>query len=139
VYENAALGTVIGVINSSDVDSGQEVTYSLLANAGDRVRIVGQELRLQSKLNYEETSSFSVTVETKGDGSPRLASVSVFNITVMDCNDPPTRIIFRGGLIPEYTKHSFEGTHNGSVVGNFTTVDEDVGQTHVYSIIGDSR
>lgn len=139
VYENASLGTVVGFINSSDVDSGQEVTYSLLTNAGGRFRIVGQELRLHSQVNYEETSSYSVTVEAKDDGSPRLASVSVLNITVMDSNDSPTRLIFHGGLIPEFTKHSSEGTRNGSVIGNFTTVDEDLGQFHVYSIEGDSE
>lgn len=139
VYENASVGAVIGFINSSDVDSGQEVMYSLLANAGGRFRIAGQELRLQSRLNYEERSSFSVIVEAKDDGSPRQASVSVLNITVMDSNDPPTRIIFKGGLIPEFTKHNSRGTHNGSVIGNFTTVDEDIDQSHVYSIIGDNN
>ena len=139
VYENASLGTVVGFINSSDVDSGQEVTYSLLTNAGGRFRIVGQELRLHSQVNYEETSSYSVTVEAKDDGSPRLASVSVLNITVMDSNDSPTRLIFHGGLIPEFTKHSSGGTRNGSVIGNFTTLDEDLGQSHVYSIEGDSE
>lgn len=139
VHENASLGSVIGVINCSDVDSGQEVTYTLLTNAGDRFRIVRQELQLHSKLNYEETSSFSVTIEAKDDGFPRLASVSVLNITVMDSNDPPTKIIFNGDLIREYTKDSSDGTHNYSVIGNFTTVDEDIGQSHVYSIVEDSK
>lgn len=139
VYENASVGAVIGFINSSDVDSGQEVMYSLLANAGGRFRIAGQELRLHSRLNYEETSSFSVIVEAKDDGSPRQTSVSVLNITVMDSNDPPTRIIFKGGLIPEFTKHNSRGTHNGSAIGNFTTVDEDIDQSHVYSIVGDNN
>lgn len=139
VYENASVGAVIGFINSSDVDSGQEVMYSLLANAGGRFRIAGQELRLHSRLNYEETSSFSIIVEAKDDGSPRQTSVSVLNITVMDSNDPPTRIIFKGGLIPEFTKHNSRGTHNGSAIGNFTTVDEDIDQSHVYSIVGDNN
>lgn len=139
VYENASLKTVIGFVNSSDVDSGQEVTYSLLANARDKFRIAGQELRLNSKLNHEQTSSLSVTVEAKDDGSPRLASVSVLNITVLDSNDPPTRLIFHGGSIPEFTKRSSGRTRNGSVIGNFTTVDEDVGQSHVYSIVGNSE
>lgn len=139
IYEIASLGTVIGVLNSSDVDSGQEIIFSLLTNAGDRFRIVGRKLRLHSKLNYEETSSFRLTVEVKDDGSPTLSSVSIFNITVMDCNDPPTRIMFSGGSIPEYSEHSPGGTHNGSVIGNFTTIDEDVGQLHTYSIVGGSE
>lgn len=139
IYENASLGTVIGIVNSSDVDSGQEVTFSLLTNAGDRFRIVGRELRLHSKLNYEETSSFLLTVEAKDDGSPTLSSVSVFNITVMDCNDPPTRLIFSGGSIPEYSERTLGGTHNGSLIGNFTTTDEDVGQSQIYSIVGGSE
>lgn len=139
IYENASLGTVIGIVNSSDVDSGQEIAYSLVVNAGDRFRLVGGELRLHSKLNYEETSSFRLTVEAKDDGSPRLSSISVFNITVMDCNDPPMRLIFSGGAIPEFSEHTRGGTKNGSVIGNFTTVDEDVGQSHVYSIVGGSE
>ena len=138
VYENASLGTVIGVINSSDAESGHEVIYTLLVNAGDRFQIVGQELRLHSKLNYEEASSFSITVEARDDGSPRLASISAINITVIDSNDPPTHLIFNGGFIPEFTKASSEGNRNGSVIGNFTTLDEDVGQSHVYSILGNN-
>ena len=139
IYENASIGTVIGIVNSSEVDSRQEITYSLLTNAGDRFRLVGGELRLRLKLNYEETSSFRLTVEAKDDGSPRLSSISVFNITVMDCNDPPTGLLFSGGVIPEFSEHTSGGTQNGSVIGNFSTVDEDLEQSHVYSIVGDSE
>lgn len=139
IYENASLGTVIGIVNSSDVDSGQEIIYSSLTDAGDRFRLVGGELTLHSKLNYEETSSFRLTVEAKDDGSPRLSSISVFNITVMDCNDLPTGLLFSGGVIPEFSEHTPAGTQNGSVIGNFSTVDEDLGQSHVYSIVGGSE
>ena len=139
INENASLGSVIGIVNSSEVDSGQEITYSLLTNAGDRFRLVGGELRLHLKLNYEETSSFRLTVEAKDNGSPRLSSISVFSITVMDGNDPPTGLVFSGGVIPEFSEHTPGGTQNGSVIGNFSTVDEDLGQSHIYSIVGDSE
>lgn len=138
VYENASIGTVIGIMNSSDVDSGQEISYSLLTNAGDRFRLVRNELRLHSELNYEQTNSFIVTVEAKDSGSPRLASVSVLNIAVIDCNDPPTKLIFTGNPIPEFGEHTPGGTQNGSVIGNFSTVDEDIWQSHVYEIISPS-
>ena len=139
IYENASLLTVIGIVNSSDVDFGQEIMYSLLTDAGNRFRLTGGELRLHSKLNYEETSSFRLTVEAKDDGSPSLFRVSVFNITVMDCNDLPTGLLFSRGVIPEFSEHTPWGTQNGSVIGNFSTVDEDLGQSHVYSIVGASE
>ena len=139
IYENASLGTIIGIVNSSDFESGQEITYSLLINGGDRFRLVGSELRLHSKLNYEEKSSFRLTVDAKDDGSPRLSSTSVFNITVMNCNDPPTGLLFSGGVIPEFSEHTPGETQNGSVIGNFSTVDEDLRQSHFYSIIGGSE
>lgn len=138
VYENASIGTVIGIMNSSDVDSGQEISYSLLTNAGDRFRLVRNELRLHSELNYEQTNSFIVTVEAKDSGSPRLASVSVLTIAVIDCNDPPTKLIFTGNPIPEFGEHTPGGTQNGTVIGNFSTVDEDIWQSHVYEIISPS-
>lgn len=138
VYENASIGTVIGIMNSSDVDSGQEISYSLLTNAGDRFRLARNELRLHSGLNYEQTNSFIVTVEAKDSGSPRLASVSVLNIAVIDCNDPPTKLIFTGNPIPEFGEHTPGGTQNGTVIGNFSTVDEDIWQSHVYEIISPS-
>lgn len=138
VYENASIGTFIGIMNSSDVDSGQEISYSLLTNAGDRFRLVRNELRLHSELNYEQTNSFIVTVEAKDSGSPRLASVSVLNIAVIDCNDPPTKLIFTGNPIPEFGEHTPGGTQNGTVIGNFSTVDEDIWQSHVYEIISPS-
>ena len=138
VYENASIGTFIGIMNSSDVDSGQEISYSLLTNAGDRFRLVRNELRLHSELNYEQTNSFIVTVEAKDSGSPRLASVSVLNIAVIDCNDPPTKLLFTGNPIPEFGEHTPGGTQNGTVIGNFSTVDEDIWQSHVYEIISPS-
>lgn len=139
IYENASLGTVIGIVNSSDVDSGQEIIYSLLTDAGDRFRLVGRELRLHTKLNYEQTASFRLTVKAKDDGSPRMSSISVFNIIVADCNDPPTGLLFSGDAIPEFSEHTPGGTQNASVIGNFSTVDEDLGQSHVYSIVGGSE
>ncbi|XP_022800387.1 protocadherin Fat 4-like [Stylophora pistillata] len=138
VFENASIGAVIGVVNSSDVDSGQEISYSLLTNAGDRFRLLRNELRLHSELNYEHTDSFIVTVEAKDSGSPRLVSVSVFNITVIDCNDPPTKLLFTGNSIPEFNERTPGGTQNGSVVGNFSTVDEDLWQSHIYKIVSPS-
>lgn len=132
--ENATVGHVIGYLNATDVDDGG-LEFTMLTDAEGRFKIVGNKLEVNSKLNFEEHSSHTVIVEVRDSGTPRLENIASLNITVTDANDAPQRIIFEGGLIPEYTSERTSYIQNGSVVGNLTTVDEDIRQRHTYEIV----
>ena len=77
-------------------------------------------------------------VQVRDNGIPRLNSVATLNITLVDTNDAPQKIIFKGGVVPEFTLERPRFIENGTVVGNLSTVDEDVGQHHTYEIVNNN-
>jgi VCBS repeat-containing protein len=64
--ENASVGSIVGAITSSDVDSNDTATYSLLDDANGRFTIDSSTgvimVADNSQLNYESNTSHSITV-----------------------------------------------------------------------------
>lgn len=134
VYENVSIGSTVGVINSSDADVDSHLTFSLLTNAQGLFRINDNALLVNGRLDFERQSEYRVTIQARDNGFPSLTSTSTLNITVLDSNDPPKRVVLQGGLIKEYVNDP-NGTQNGSFVGNLSTIDEDVLDSHYYEVI----
>jgi Ca2+-binding RTX toxin-like protein len=84
IRENDALGTRIGVLSASDGDH-DALAFTLLDDAGGRVRLVGDELQVNSttKIDYEQQTSFDVTVAVS-DGTDSI--VRTFTIDVKNLN-----------------------------------------------------
>ena len=84
--ENAASGTVIGTFSTSDPDTGDTFTYSLVSGTGDAdnasFTIVNNELRSASVFDYETKSSLSIRVRTTD--AVGATYEKVFTITVTD-------------------------------------------------------
>ncbi|WP_350333054.1 cadherin domain-containing protein [Coralliovum pocilloporae] len=133
VSENAANGTTVGITASaSDADATDSVTYSLSDDADGRFTIDTNTGEISvadgSKLDHESDASHTVTVlSTSSDGS---TSSETFTINVGDVNEGPTDISISGNTIAE--------NEDGAVVGTLSTTDEDVGDTHTYTV-SDSR
>lgn len=134
MYENVSIGSVVGLINSSDVDVDSHLTFSLLTNAHGLFRIYGNYLLVNGHLDFERQSEHTVTIQARDNGFPSLTAMSILNITVLDSNDPPKGVTLHGGLIMEYVNGP-SGTHNGTLVGNLSTIDEDIVDIHSYEII----
>nr|MDQ3822838.1 cadherin domain-containing protein [Actinomycetota bacterium] len=94
VNENEASGTNIGTLSSTDQDSGDTHTYSLVAGAGDTdnasFQISGTTLKTNAVFNYEVKSSYSVRVRTTDSGSATFEKQ--FTISIVDVNDPPVAV-----------------------------------------------
>ncbi len=100
VAENAATGTVVGMITGTDVDAGDTTSYRLTDTAGGRFAIDSATGQLTvadgSLLNYESAASHNVTVRVTDRGG--LTYDETFTITVTDVNEAPT-VTMSGGSV----------------------------------------
>ena len=92
VDEDAADGTVVATLNTSDPDSGDTHTYAIVDGSGDPIsdsnfEIVGNEIRVKSgaNLDYENTTSHDLNIEVTDSGG--LTHTEVVTINVNDVNE----------------------------------------------------
>ncbi|MCB9418994.1 MAG: cadherin domain-containing protein [Ardenticatenaceae bacterium] len=130
VAENQSVGTAVGSFSTTDPDTGDSHTYSLVTGTGDTgnssFQIVGSQLQTNAIFNYETQSSYSIRVQTD-DGHGGMFE-EVFTITIADANDAPTDISLGNSSVGE-------SQPVGTAVGNFSTTDPDTGDSHTYSLL----
>ena len=71
-----------------------------------------------------------VSVECHDNGTPQYSVRRNVDVVVMNVNEAPFNISLDGSLVVE------ENAHVGYPVGNLTCQDPDVGQPHVFAVIG---
>lgn len=120
--ENTATGTTIGTFSTSDVDSGDTFTYSLVAGTGDTdnasFSISGANLRNAIVFNHEAKSSYSIRVRTTDAGG--LFYEDTFTISVTNVNEAPTDISISAASISE-------NVPTGTTIGTFSATDPEGG------------
>jgi hypothetical protein len=87
VVENAAAGTLVGLLESSDADTGDSATYRLLDDAGGRFVLDGNAVRVASgaALDYESATSHEVRVSvTDGSGLSHEETLAIAVQNVAD-------------------------------------------------------
>ncbi|WP_353737102.1 S8 family serine peptidase, partial [Microcystis sp. M40BS1] len=92
VNENVPVNTVIGTFSTTDPDTGNTFTYSLIAGTGDTdnsaFSIVGNQLQINNSPDFETKNSYSIRVKTTDQGG--LSFEKTLTITVNDVNETPT-------------------------------------------------
>ncbi|MFM6325835.1 MAG: DUF4114 domain-containing protein [Microcystis panniformis] len=105
VNENVPVNTVIGTFSSTDPDTGNTFTYSLVAGTGDTdnsaFSIVGNQLQINNSPDFETKNSYSILVKTTDQGG--LSFEKTLTITVNDVNEnpsnqAPTALIFQNAV-----------------------------------------
>jgi hypothetical protein len=130
VAEDAAVGTIVGLLSAEDSNAGDVHTFVLVAGGGDADNamfvIEGNELRTAAPLDFETQSTLQILVRaTDQDG---LSLDKALVITVLDVNEAPTGVT----LTPDAVG---EDAAVGSVVGPLTAVDPDAGDTHAFELV----
>jgi len=84
IKENAANGTLVGLLSATDPDAGDTLSFSLTDDASGRFKIIGNQLQLANGLllDYEQHISHSVTVRVTDHAGLWLDKT--FVITVQD-------------------------------------------------------
>ncbi|MBD2270922.1 hypothetical protein H6F62_19745 [Anabaena sp. FACHB-1391] len=89
IAENALSGTVVGNLLTTDLNTGDTFTYSLVSGTGatdnSLFTITGNELKTNSVFNFETESSYSIRVRTTDQDG--LFVEKQLTITVTNVND----------------------------------------------------
>ncbi|MCG8653330.1 MAG: cadherin repeat domain-containing protein, partial [Pirellulales bacterium] len=130
VAENAAIGTSVGTLSTTDDDSADTFTYSLVTGEGDddnaMFSISGDELLTAASLDFETQSSFSVRVRSTDSGG--LFVERTLNIVATDVNEGATTLTLS-------SDHVADGQPSGTAVGKLGNNDPDAGDTFTYSLV----
>jgi len=130
VDENQPVGTAVGTLSTTDPDSGDSHTYTLVAGTGDgdnsSFSISGSTLQTAGIFDYETKNSYSIRVQTD-DGNGGTYQ-EVFTITINDLNDSPTDILLSSSDVDE-------NQPVGTAVGTLSTTDPDSGDSHTYTLV----
>ncbi len=130
IGENNSLNDVIGDFSTTDASFNDSFTYTFVDGDGDEdtgsFKILGDELQADEVFDYETKSSYNIRVQTN-DGKGGLFE-KAFVININDLNDTPTEILLDNNSIDE-------SNPIGTVVGILSTSDEDVNQTHTYTLV----
>ncbi|MGL2994952.1 MBG domain-containing protein [Flavobacterium sp. TSSA_36] len=130
IDENVAANSIVGSFSSTDADSGNTFTYTLVAGTGSTdnasFNISGSNLRITASPDFETKSSYSVRIRTTDQGS--LTFEKAFTISINDVNEAPTDIALSALVINERVA-------TNSTVGAFTSTDFDSGNTFTYSLV----
>ena len=130
IAENQAVGTAIGTFTTTDPDTGNTFTYSLVTGAGSTdnalFAITGNQLQSNGIFNFETKNSYSIRVRTTNQGG--LTFEKQLTIGVTNINETPTDLTLSNTSIAE-------NQAVGTAIGTFTTTDPDTGNTFTYSLV----
>jgi len=82
IAEDAAAGTVVGVLSATDPEGGA-VSFSLTDDAGGRFEVIGNELRVKAALDYETATTHEILVrvsDANGNTSTKSFVVDVTDV-----------------------------------------------------------
>jgi hypothetical protein len=130
VAENQPSGTEVGTLSSTDPDSSDTHTYSLVSGTGDAdnssFSIVGNKLKTNASFDFEADNSYSIRVRTTDAGG--LTFEKQFTINVTNVNEAPTNVALSNNSVAE-------NQPSGTAVGNFSSTDPDSSDTHTYTLV----
>ena len=136
IAENAANGTVVGSVNRTDTDWGDNSTYTLIDDAGGRFSINNTTGLITvangSLLNFEASTTHTIIVRATDAGGLTFDKSMTVNVT--NVNEAPTATSDNANAIEA------GGTANGTVgsnpTGNVLTNDSDVDAGDTRTVTG---
>jgi murein DD-endopeptidase MepM/ murein hydrolase activator NlpD len=130
LQENMPIGTMIGAFSTTDQDSGDTHSYSLVSGTGSTdnsmYSISGNTLKAKTSVDYEAKTTHSIRVRVTDSGG--LWFEQTFNIKIIDINEAPSNILLSKARVSEKLP-------TGSLVGLLTAVDQDAGDLHSFSLV----
>jgi len=131
IDENVNPGTVVGTLSATDPDGTTTFTFSLINAPGydtSAFTIVGNELRMAVRPDYETKSLYRIRVQVLDAGGSTYAEDLTIFVNDLAENRVPTDIILTATAIAE-------NSPAGSTIGSLITSDPDIGDTFTYSLV----
>ncbi|BAZ12675.1 YD repeat-containing protein [Calothrix sp. NIES-4071] len=130
INENIAANTVISTLSSTDPDTNNTFTYSLVDGPGSTdngvFSINGNQLQINSSPALSDKLSYSLRVQTKDQGGLTFEKILSFNV-----NKTPTNIAVSSTSIDQNVAAN-------TVIGTFTTNDPNTNDIFTYSLVNGS-
>ena len=122
--------TTAGNLTTTDPDTGNTFTYSLVTGDGatdnSLFTITNNQLKTNSVFDFESKNSYSIRVKTTDQDG--LSFEKQLTIGVSNVNETPADLTLSNSTVAE-------NQVIGTVVGNLTTTDPDTGNTFTYSLV----
>ncbi len=119
VDENSSLDTVIGTVAATDAEGA--VTFAIISGNTDGAFTIDSTGKVTvanpAALDFETTSTYSLTIEVTDAGAPTLTDTAVVMITIGDVNEAPT--------VDDATFSIAENSIGSTVVGTVIATDPD--------------
>jgi gliding motility-associated-like protein len=130
VSENAATGSTVGSLTTTDADLGDTFVYTLVSGTGDTdngsFSLTGISLKTSLVFDYESKMSYSIRIKSTDAGG--LSFEKAFTISVSDINESPTNIVLSANSLNE-------NAAIGTAIGNLISADVDADDTHTYTLV----
>ncbi len=130
VAENQPAGTTVGTLSGLDPDSGDSLTFALVAGAGSAdngsFQVVGNSLRTSQPLNFETQATYLIRLRATDLGGLTVEKTLI--ITATNTNDTPTDSALSGSTVAE-------NLPSVTAVGTLSSTDPDAGDTFTYTLV----
>jgi gliding motility-associated-like protein len=130
ISENLAAGAFVANLSSLDIELSDTHTYTLVSGTGSQhntyFRIASDSLLTDSILDFEYEDTLHIRIQTTDNAAGTYEKA--FSIVVIDRNDTPTDLALSADSIQEQSPVN-------TLVGSFTTTDQDPLNTHTYSLV----
>jgi len=131
IAEASPAGSTVGSLVTTDLDSGDTFTYTLVDEPGldtASFAIADNQLTINEVPDFETQSSYRIKIRSTDAGG--LFREEFFDILVLNVqeNNPPTSLTLNGLSVAE-------NSPSGTVVGSFIGADPDPGDTLTYSFV----
>jgi len=131
IPENLTTGTSIGILSTTDQDTGDSHIYSLVAGIGDSgnpyFAISGNLLLTNAVFDYESISSYTIRLRSTDQAGGFYEEI--FTIDILPVNEyAPTGILLQPDHLPE-------NRAPGTQVGVLAAVDQDMGDPHTFELV----
>ena len=133
INENQSIGMTVGSFSTYGESLSGSYTYTLVTGAGDTdnasFTISGDQLVAEESFNHETKNEYYIRVKTDdGTGNSLEKSITIY---INDVNESPNEIILNNATLAELNELD-------DVVGTFSSIDEDLDDSHTYSLVAGS-
>ncbi|KAJ2950025.1 hypothetical protein O0L34_g11362 [Tuta absoluta] len=92
IAENAARGSMVGVVGATDLDAGTnaQITYTLISDWANDVFTLNPQtgvFTLTARLDYEDTQHYILVAQAQDNGHPSLSGTVTVYVNIIDLND----------------------------------------------------
>ncbi|XP_078543895.1 cadherin-18 [Lissotriton helveticus] len=124
VYENAKIGTVVGLVTAQDPDSANNLVRYFIDRSADgdqyfSIDATTGAIRTEKVLDREEAPWYNITVAAAETENPSLVTHVPVGVKVLDINDNPPE------LAHEYDMVACENAKQGQVIQTISATDKD--------------